>query len=433
SSHSLFTNFKDIIGLMQRNTPKVQVDVRNNIEISDNKENDNVNDLSLGGTTYTPNAALTNVTHLKIVDEKPALAFSKGIYKGLDNRFQKSWYFQAFAESQIYLQRNTASQSFQNLERSYYYFIPSASINYYNYQYGDNTQNYSLRYSTSVDYPQIWQLAPLYDDVNSYAIPVGNLALKPSVNENLAFNYQYGDLATKNPFKSSFNLSAGIVKSSFSDSTNYDALGRYTRATINLGDRKYFNLGSSIEKTFKLKDHQFAFSSGPGGSLNRYLVSINGHYYETFQRSFNMSASLIYTYKSIWSAGFGEYFNGNKTDQGTLSRSTYYNWKTNFGLAFAFPKSIFFNTRVDFNNTKSSGQANNVYFTIWNADIGYRFLKGSNAEIKFSALDILHQNRSIYNSVYNNTITTSTANVLQQYFMLTLAYYPRHFGLHKKK
>lgn len=431
SKHSLYTNFRDIIGLTQRSSPKVQVDIRNNIEIRDSKENNNVSDLALAGAAYTPNTALTNITHLKIIDERPALTFSKSFYKSLDNRFQKSWYLQAAAEGQIYLQRNTALQTFQNLDRSYHYFIPSASINYYNYQYGDNTQNYSLRYSTSVDYPQIWQLAPLYDDINSYAIPVGNLSLKPSVNQALSFNYDYGDLATKNPFKSRLNLSAGIVKNSFSDSTNYDALGRYTRATINLGDRKYFNLSSSIEKTFKLKEHQFAFSTGPGGSLNRYLVSINGQHYETFQRSLNMSAVLIYTYKSTWSAGFGEYFNGNKTDQGTLSHSTYYNWTTNFGFAFAFPRSVFFNTRINFNNTKSSGQKDNVYFTIWNADMGYRFLKGSNAEIKLSALDILHQNRSIYNSVYNNTITTSTANVLQQYFMLTLAYYPRKFGLKK--
>jgi hypothetical protein len=216
-----------------------------------------------------------------------------------------------------------------------------------------------------------------------------------------------------------------------SDSTNYDALGRYTRATINLGDRKYFNASGSLDKAFKFKDHQFQLTSGPGITYNKYLTSVNAKTYETQQRSLNMSAVLIYSYKSTWSAGFGEYFNGNKTDQAGFSRSTYYNWTTNFGFAFAFPRSIFFNTRVNFNNSKSSAATDNVYYTIWNADVGYRFLKGAEAEIKLSALDILHQNKSISNYVYNNTITTSTANVLQQYFMLTLAYYPRKFGLKK--
>lgn len=144
-----------------------------------------------------------------------------------------------------------------------------------------------------------------------------------------------------------------------------------------------------------------------------------------------MSAVLTYYYKSLWAVGFSEYFEGNKTEQLGLNKSTYYRWASNFNLAFAFPRSIFLTTRVSFNNTKSSGQTDNVYFTLWNADIGYRFLKGSEAEIKLSALDILHQNKGISNSVYNNTVTSTTNNVLQQYFMLTLAYYPRKFGLKK--
>jgi hypothetical protein len=434
ASHTLNTTFRSINGLLRPKTPRsplFSTDLRNYINISNNKETSDVSDLPKGGTAYNTNAGLTNITHLKTIDERPGLAFNKYFYKGLDNRYSTNWSVNFFAESQFFMQRNSALQSFQNINRSYYYFIPSASVRYYNYQYGDNTKSYNLSYNSSVDFPEISQLAPLYDNANVYNVQLGNLALKPSYNRTLSFNYDYSDLATKNPFKWRMSASAGMVANSFSDSTNYDALGRYTRASINLGDRKYFNVNSTIDKTFKLKDHQFSLTTNPGTTYNRYLLSLNGQTHETKTQSLNMSAVLIYSYKSTWSAGFGEYFEGNKTNQVNLSQSTYYKWTTNFGFAFAFPRSIFFNTRVNFNNTKSSGQTDNVYFTIWNADMGYRFLKGSEAEIKLSALDILHQNKSIYNSVYNNTVTTSTANVLQQYFMLTLAYYPRKFGLKK--
>jgi hypothetical protein len=435
ATHTLNTSFRDITRMFKRyGQPFISIDVKNNLVIRDNKENNDVSDATVGGTGYTPNAGLTNITHLKTIDERPGLNFSKFLYKGLDNRYYTNWNFSIFAEGQFFMQRNSALQSFQNINRSYSYFIPSANIRYYNYQYGDNTKDFGLSYTTAADYPEIWQLAPLYDNANIYNVQLGNLALKPSYNQTVSFYYNYSDLATKNPFKWRMNASAGMVKNSFSDSSNYDktgVVGRYTRATINLGDRKYFNLGGSVDKTFKLKDHQFSINGNPGASYNRYLVSVNGETHETKTQNLNMSAVLNYSYKSTWSANFGEYFNGNKTDQGSLGRSTYYNWSTSAGVAFAFPRSVFFNSRVNFNNTKSSGQPSNVYFTIWNADIGYRFMKGSQAEVKISALDILHQNRSIYNSVYNNTITTSTANVLQQYFMLTLAYYPRKFGLSK--
>ncbi|WP_429384901.1 outer membrane beta-barrel protein [Mucilaginibacter sp. UYCu711] len=430
-THTFNLAFRDITGSALYRPKIFNIDVRNALVISDEKQTSDVGDLPLGGTTYAINTGLTNTTHLKTIDERPGLNFSRSFYKTLDNRYNKSFYFTVFAENQFFMQRNSALQSVQNISRSYYYFIPSSSITYYHYQYGNNSKTYSLNYSTTVDYPEIDQFAPLYDNTNSYSIRVGNLSLKPSYNEKLTFNYNYEDLATKHPFKTRLTLSGGMVKNSFSDNTFYDDLGRYVRSTINLGDRKYLNFSSSIDKTFKLKDHQFAFTTSPGTSYNRYLLNLNGETHETKTQTLNMSAVLVYSYKSICSAGFGEYFEGNKTEQLGLNRSTYYKWTTNFDLAFAFPRSIFFNTRVNFNNTKSSVQANNVYFTIWNADMGYRFLKGAEAEIKLSALDILHQNRSIYNSVYNNTITTTTANVLRQYFMITLAYYPRKFGLKK--
>jgi hypothetical protein len=82
---------------------------------------------------------------------------------------------------------------------------------------------------------------------------------------------------------------------------------------------------------------------------------------------------------------------------------------------------------VNFNNNNPS-VGEHINFIIWNANATYRFTKGNNAEIKFSALDLLRQNRSISNFTSTNSLTTSTRNVLQQYFMVTLSYYPRKFG-----
>jgi len=67
-------------------------------------------------------------------------------------------------------------------------------------------------------------------------------------------------------------------------------------------------------------------------------------------------------------------------------------------------------------------------FTIWNASVNYKFLKGNVAEIKLSALDLLHQNKGLINYGSNNSITQGSVNTLQQYFMLGFAYYPRKFG-----
>ncbi|QHS59087.1 hypothetical protein [Chitinophaga agri] len=79
-------------------------------------------------------------------------------------------------------------------------------------------------------------------------------------------------------------------------------------------------------------------------------------------------------------------------------------------------------------NRFSSSAASAVSFTIWNASTSYRFMKERNLELKLSALDILAQNKSVANYSNSYTVTQEVRNVLQQYFMVTVSYFPRKFG-----
>jgi hypothetical protein len=66
--------------------------------------------------------------------------------------------------------------------------------------------------------------------------------------------------------------------------------------------------------------------------------------------------------------------------------------------------------------------------TIWNANASYRFLKSKQAEMKFTATDILKQFKNISYVANIDGVTSSVSNGLQQYFMVTLSYFPRKFG-----
>ena len=79
-------------------------------------------------------------------------------------------------------------------------------------------------------------------------------------------------------------------------------------------------------------------------------------------------------------------------------------------------------------NHSISNTTKDINYALWNASVAYRFLKGNNAEIKFAALDLLRQNTSVINFASANYLNTGTQTVLQQYFMTTIAYYPRMFG-----
>lgn len=434
-NNTLTVTFRDITSLLykRRYSSPIRFDLGNTLAVYDFHETINVGDLtSATGTTYTPNNGLTNISHYKTIDEKPSLNISRGFSKSLDNRFYKSWSLNFQAQGQMYSQRNSALQSFQNLERTYYYFIPTASISFYNQQYGEFRKDYGLSYYTNVQFPTVSQMQPLNDDSDPYNVTLPNANLKPTYNHYINFRYNYYDEKNKNALNASIYINGGYAENNIIDSIKYStqlAGGRVHRY-INGNGSKYINYSSNINKAFKFGDQQFQLSGNSGAGYTRYNNFLNGRMYDANNTTLNASGRVTYTYKSIWTGDVGENFSGNKTTLVGLSPNTYYTWTTNVGVAFAFPRSVFFNTRVNFNNTKSS-TTNNVYYTIWNADLGYRFLKGAEGEIKISALDLLHQNKAIYNYSGPNSITSTTANVLQQYFMLTLAYYPRKFGLKK--
>ncbi len=432
SNHTLTTSFRRVSEMIAPKFRLFSVDIANTIAIYDTHSNRQISNRDNNTNPYMVNDTLTNISHYKTVDEKPSIIFSKYFYKSLDNRYSKNWNIGATAQGQMYSQRNAALQAKQNLDRTYYYFIPTANLSYSNYQYGEFSKYYSLRYSTNVEFPTVDQIAPIYDNSNIYDIPLGNPNLRPSYNHQLSFSYNYYDEKKKNPMNIDLSLSANLTQDNIIDSSVYDnTLGRRIRTYINGSGRRSINYYGSINKAFQFKDHQVQLSGNSGFNYNRYASAVNGVMYTGNYSNIDLSGRINYTYKSTWTASFEEKFDGGKNTQIGFSQNTFYTWSTRAGWAFAFPRSIFFNNRVEFNNTKSSGVKDNVYYTILNADIGYRFLKGAEAEIKFSALDILRQNQSFRNYISANSVVSTRTNVLRQYFMVTLAYYPRKFGMKK--
>ena len=71
---------------------------------------------------------------------------------------------------------------------------------------------------------------------------------------------------------------------------------------------------------------------------------------------------------------------------------------------------------------------NNDAFFLWNASVGYKFLKDRSLTLKGSVHDILNQNKNIYQyttSIYSESIKT---NDLKRYFMVSLVYDLNKFG-----
>jgi hypothetical protein len=99
------------------------------------------------------------------------------------------------------------------------------------------------------------------------------------------------------------------------------------------------------------------------------------------------------------------------------------------GAGVNLTKRLMFSSNIAYNSFITSGSGAAAYrYTIWNASMAYRFLPGNNLELKVSGLDLLNQNKGVVSYGSNLAYTHGTVNILRQYFMVTIAYYPRKFG-----
>ncbi len=66
-------------------------------------------------------------------------------------------------------------------------------------------------------------------------------------------------------------------------------------------------------------------------------------------------------------------------------------------------------------------------FLLWNAGLGYRFLKDESLELRLTAFDILSQNNSVARNITETYVQDTETAVLQRYLMLSLSYRLRNF------
>ncbi|MCX2573766.1 TonB-dependent receptor [Pedobacter sandarakinus] len=395
-----------------------------------NKNDENIVEDFVNGK-YQPNGYLTNRLETEDVFFKPAITLSKSFYKRLSNRYNKSLNISITAAQQLITQNNKSDRSFQNFKRDYSSFLPFININFVNSQTGSYQEQLSLNFRVQVTPPTIYQLAPLVDSTNQYYIQRGNFNLKAESTRSVNFYFSHDDMKSKNTLNFNISSSAGVIENDIVDSTFIDEQNRRTVFLTNANGSKYVNANGSIRKSFKLKtselqlayNHYSSYTTNPTYTNSLFIFSKN--FYT------NNAISATYTYKDKLGIETSQHINTSSAKQEALGTSyKNINLTTSFSGNYNFTRKISLSSNLKFNNNNPS-LGETVAFTIWNASATYRFTKGNNAEVKFSALDLLRQNRSISNYASVNSFTTSSRNVLQQYFMVTFSYYPRKFGLKK--
>ena len=197
----------------------------------------------------------------------------------------------------------------------------------------------------------------------------------------------------------------------------------------------YWNTRTFMTYGLPVKFLKSNFNLNAGYSYARLPSLINGVTNTTNRQ--NTNAGLVWgsniSEKLDFTLSYSANFNMVRNSvQPALNNDYFYH---QLGLRFEWEiwKGFFINSTVDqslYNGLQSNVDQN---YTLWNAALGYRFLKSEALEIKVSAFDLLNQNKSIFRNVTDTYIEDEETKVLSQYFLVTMTYTLRNFKAGAKK
>ena len=436
TNHNFYTSIGDlsrwklnVIGFLRN----ISVTFENNLDVTSSQAKNEVHEKKDPTERYYLNGYLTAGSQYTLIDEKPALSFNKRLSKSLASRFNKEVSINLKLQQQFYYHENFSVREDLKFKQEFQKFIPNAGILYTNQQYGAFEQKFSINFSKSAIYPLLDDLITLTDSLNVYQIKLGNASLRPSAKFEIELNSQRFIYRGKNTFNFQANSKLGKIDRMMVYSNNIDSLGRATTFKRNADGYRYLTLTGIMNKAFKLNQHnQIQLRGYIYVHLAKSPAFINENLIESNLFTNTDSLNVYYSFKDLLAFNVRQAFSVYNSTQ-SLSDNAFRGrtHSTTLSGSVNFLRKFTMATNITYNNYKANEYSDD--FTTWNAHVSARFLDAKNLELKFSALDILRQNQNITNYGHDNVLVYGKTNILQQYFMMTISYYPRKFGIFNSK
>lgn len=324
------------------------------------------------------------------------------------------------------------------LSRDFKTLLPSFQLQYKFTQ----KKNLRINYRTANNPPSVSQLQNVINNANPLQLKTGNQNLNQDYQHNLFVRYS----ATNTEKATAFFAMLG---GSYSD--NY--IGNSTliaNADTVVYDNIFLSKGTQISRPINLNGHYtlrtFWNYTFPITKIKTNLsINLSGNY-SNVPGLINDQLNLAKTSSGV----LGLVFSSNiseKVDYTLSSNSSLTNiqntLQTSLNSNFVTQTTQFkINTNpfkglilsADYLHVLNSGLSAsfNQSYSLFNAGIGYKFLKSKSAELKFIVFDILNQNNSIQRTNTDTYIQDSRTNALNRYYMLVFTYnFRKYFELKK--
>jgi hypothetical protein len=320
-----------------------------------------------------------------------------------------------------------------NVSRTFNNILPEAM---YNYKFSETT-NMRLRYRTYTGAPNVNQLQNVINNSNPLMLSTGNPDLNQSYTHSLFTRYGITNVKKGKSFFIFFfgNYTQDFITNETiiprSDTTLADGItlsrGMQLVRPVNMdghwNNRVFLSYGLPISK---LKSN-LNFNSGV--SLLRSPGLINGQV--NFANNYGINNGLTLgsnvSEKLDFTIGYNANYSIVKNSLLKQSDNNFFIQTSSFKVNWLFGKGFLINSNLSHTMIQGLSANFNQNFLLWNASLGYKFLKDKSLEVKATVFDILRQNRSINRSVTEVFVEDIQTNVLSRYLMFTVTYNVRKY------
>ncbi len=312
--------------------------------------------------------------------------------------------------------------------RNFYNVLPNAT---FTFKFKSNS-SLRIMYRASTNPPSITQLQSVIDNSNTLLLSTGNPDLKQSFGHWMMARYSFTN--TKNAQSFFAFASANYTQNYIGNSTiiaesdtllndlvtlqKGSQLTRPVNIDGNLSVNSFFTYGLPVTKIKCNLNFNAGFTYTRTPSLINNLQNLSNTYGVNggITLGSNISDKIDFTISYM-----GTYNIVQNTLQ-TSSNNNYYQHNANVRFNWQFWKGFVFNTGLQ--NTLYAGvsQGFNQNIFLWNAALGYKFLKDQSLDVRLSVNDMLNQNSGITRSVTETYVEDSKSKVLQRYLLLTVTY-----------
>lgn len=315
-----------------------------------------------------------------------------------------------------------------SVSKAFHNVLPSAMFNYK----FTKQSNIRISYRTSTNAPSVNQLQNVVNNSNTLSLSSGNANLKQSYTHFAMV--RYGITNPKNAHAFFMFNTMRYVQNYIGTSTliaEQDTtilgdvfLGRGAQFSQPINLNGQLNLSTFMTYALPLKKIKSNLNLNAGFTYLSTPGQIN--FARNVANTYNVNAGFMLSSniseKVDFSVGYRANYNVVKNTLQSTANNNYFNHQADVNLNWAIWKGLFVTSTLQ--NTLYAGiaQGFNQNIFIWNASLGYRFLKDKSLELRASVNDILNQNNGISRNVTETYVEDVQTQVLKRYWLVTLTY-----------